>query len=182
MVSSPFATLRVAEKYLTVAYQQTAVEQGQETEMVVKVTKNKDWEGPAKVELLGLPNKVTSTPLEALKDTAELVFKVKTEKESPAGTHKSVICQVVVMENGEPIVHNLGGGQLRVDVPLPPKKEEPKPAAAPAQPAAAPAPMPPAAKRLTRLEQLRLEQAEREKALKEGGAAKPAAEAKPAGQ
>jgi hypothetical protein len=182
MVSSPFATLRVAEKYLTVAYQQTAVEQGQETEMVVKITKNKDWEGPAKVDLLGLPNKVTAPPLEALKETAELVFKVKTEKESPAGTHKSVFCQVVVMENGEPILHNLGGGQLRVDVPLPPKKDEPpKPAAAP-QPAAQPAaPMPPVVKRLTRLEQLRLEQAEREKALK-GGAAPPPAEAKPAGQ
>ena len=68
---------------------------------------------------------------------------------------------MAVMENGEPVLHNLGTGQLRIDVPLPPKKDEP----AAQTPAAAAKPAEPAApaKRLTRLEQLRLEQQEREK-------------------
>ena len=62
-------------------------------------------------------------------------------------------------QEGEPITHTLGGGELRVDAPLPPK------AAAPAAPQAAPQPAPaqpaPAAeqKRLSRLEKLRLEKA-----------------------
>lgn len=170
-ISSPFAKLRVSERYLTFAYEQSAVEQGKETELVVKVTKAKDYAGPAKVTLIGLPNKVTADPLDVNKDLAELIFKIKTDKESPAGNHKNLFCQVVVIENGEPILHNLSGGALRIDVPLPPKKDAPPP-----MPAAAAAPMPVAAapaappmKRLTRLEQLRLEQAEREKAQKAGG-------------
>lgn len=170
-ICSPFATLKVAEKYLTFAYEQSAVEQGKETELVVKVTKAKDYVGPAKVTLIGLPNKVTTEPLDVNKDLAELIFKIKTDKESPAGNHKNLFCQVVVIENGEPILHNLGGGALRIDVPLPPKKDAPPPMPAPvAAPVVAAAPAaPPPMKRLTRLEQLRLEQAEREKAGKAGG-------------
>ncbi|MEJ5186570.1 MAG: hypothetical protein WHT46_05765, partial [Candidatus Geothermincolales bacterium] len=61
------------------------------------------------------------------------------------------LCQVVVMEQGEPVTHNLGTGQLRVDQPLPPKANAP---AATAQ--APPKPAEAAPKRLTRLEQLRL--------------------------
>jgi hypothetical protein len=70
-----------------------------------------------------------------------------------------------VTENGEPVVHNIGATELRVDVPLPPKKDQPAVAAAPQPKQPAPmnaAPM----KRLSRLEQLRLEQEEREKAAK----------------
>ena len=170
MICSPFATLKVGERYLAFKYEQAAVEQGKETELVVKVEKVKDYVGPAKVTLVGLPNKVTTDPLEVNKDLAELVFKIKTDKESPAGNHKNLFCQVIVIENGEPILHNLSGGALRIDVPLPPKKDAPPPmpAAAPAPVAVAPVAAPPM-KRLTRLEQLRLDQAEREKALKAGG-------------
>lgn len=171
-ISSPFATLKVAERYLTFAYEQSAVEQGKETELVVKVTKAKDFEGPAKVTLVGLPNKAVTEALDVTKDKTELIFKIKTEKDTPAGNHQNLFCQVVVMESGEPILHVLGGGKLRVDVPLPPKKDAPPPMPTPA-PVAAPVvaaapPMPPPMKRLTRLEQLRLEQAEREKAAKGG--------------
>jgi hypothetical protein len=65
---------------------------------------------------------------------------------------------VVITINGEPILHNLGTGALRVDVPLPPKANEPAPTPmSEAQPAAAPA------KPLSRLEMLRMEQAEKAK-------------------
>ena len=169
-ICSPFVNFKVGERYLTFAYDQAAVEQGKETEMVIKVTKVKDYAGPAKVTLIGLPNKVLTEPMEVNKDLAELIFKIKTDKESPAGNHKNLFCQVVVMENGEPILHNLSGGTLRIDVPLPPKKDAPPPmpvvAAAPV--VAAPVVAAPV-KRLTRLEQLRVDQAEREKALKNGG-------------
>ena len=68
----------------------------------------------------------------------------------------------MVPVNGEPVVHNVGSTELRIDKPLPVKVATavpspmpmPKPMAQPAQPME---------KRLTRLEKLRLEQAEREK-------------------
>ena len=63
---------------------------------------------------------------EITKDTTDLVFHIKTDN-SPAGKHKTLFCQVVVMANGEPIVHNLGTGALRIDVPLPPKANPRRP-------------------------------------------------------
>ena len=156
--SSQMATLEVADPYVGLALQRATVELGQETEIVVDVKVLKDLAGPAQVQLVGLPHKVTAEPLEVTKDTKELIFKVKTEADSPAGNHKNIFCTVVVTENNEPITHaRVGNTELRIDKPLPkpvataPKKEEPKAAAVAA------APQPPAEKRLTRLEKLRLE-------------------------
>ena len=57
-----------------------------------------------------------------------------------------------ITQNGEPIVHNIGTGALRIDVPLPPKANAPAPAPVVA---AAPKPAAPAAaKPLSRLEKL----------------------------
>ena len=166
-VSSQLATLEISPPYLNFAMERAAAEQGKNTEIFCKVQQLTPFAGPAKVQLLGLPNKVTAADMSITKETKEFAFKVNIDKTSPAGTHKNIFCQLVVMQNSEPIVHNLGGTELRIDVPLPPKPSEPaKPAAVGAAKAATPAP---AAKRLTRLEQLRLEQQEREKAAKASG-------------
>jgi len=165
MVSTPFANLRVAEMYVNLAFEQAAVEQGKETELVVHLSKQYDFPGAAKIELIGLPNKAVTTPLEATKDSKDIVFKIATDAATPAGNHANLFCRVVITENGEPVVHNIGTGRLRVDVPLPPKKDAPPPAAAPMPAAEKPA----EPKRLSRLEQLRLEQQEREKAKKPAG-------------
>jgi hypothetical protein len=170
MVSSQLAKLSIAAPFLALTYQSASVEQGQETDLVVGVNKAVDFSGEAQVTLIGLPNKVTTDTKKITKDTKELVFRVKTDKVSPAGNHQNLFCQVIVTQENEPIIHNLGSGQIRIDVPLPPK---PKPVAAPAPapvataPAPAPAPKPaeaPPEKRLSRLEKLRLEAQERAKA------------------
>jgi hypothetical protein len=178
MVSTPFASLRVAEMYMTLGFEQAAVEQGKETEMVVHLTKQYDFPGAAKVELIGLPNKAVTAPQDVTKDTKDIIFKIATDMTTPAGNHANLFCRVVVTENGEPVVHNIGTGKLRIDIPLPPKKDAPPPAPMPAAAAAQPAEQPPMPKRLTRLEQLRLEQQEREKAKQ----APPAAPAAPGGK
>src|SRR5262249_3837827 len=150
--------------------ERSAVEQGKSTQIFCKITTTTPFPGQAKVKLISLPAKVTTTELEFNKDTKEIAFPITTEAQAPAGIHRNLFCQVVITLNGEPIVHNVGSSELRIDVPLPPKPNQPaapppaKVAQQPAQPN--PAPM----KRLTRLEQLRLEQEEREKAMK-GGAA-----------
>lgn len=154
MVSSQLAKLTVAQPFVSFAYQAATVEQGKEVDLPVKVTKGADFDGEATATLLGLPNKATAEPLKITKDTTELVFHVKTDKTSPAGKHPNLFCQVVITRDGEPIVHNLGTGQLRVDVPI-----APKPNAAPARPATAAAtakkPDAQASRPLSRLEQLR---------------------------
>ena len=154
-VSSQLFTITVAPPLVQFAQERAAVEQGAKTQVVCKVTVNTPFEGKAKVSLVGLPSKVVAPPLELTKDQKEVAFEVTTDKTSPAGKH-GVFCQLIVEKNGEQIVHNVGGGELRIDVPLPPK------AATAAAPAAAkpatPAAAKPAEKRLSRLEQLRLEQ------------------------
>jgi hypothetical protein len=154
LVSSQLANLTVAAPYLGLTFQSASVDQGKEVDMAIKVAKNIDFPGEARVTLVGLPNKVSTEVKKVTKDTTDLVFHIKTDKVSPAGNHANLFCQVVVTQNGEPIVHNIGTGALRIDVPLPPKPTAP--AAAAAKPATPP-PAAPAAKPLSRLEKLRLE-------------------------
>lgn len=182
MVSSQLAKLSIAAPFLAMTYQPASVEQGQETDIVVGVAKAVDFPGEAQVTLIGLPNKVTTEVKKITKETKEVVFRVKTDKASPAGNHQNLFCQVVVTQEGEPIVHNIGSGQIRIDVPLPPKPKPAAPAPAIAAVAAAPKPADPAPapeKRLTRLEKLRLEAAERARAGSSAEAAPAPTPAKP---
>lgn len=157
LVSSQLADLEVSEPFFSFGFQSAAVEKGKETEVVIKVTKNKDFEGPATVELLGLPHQATTQPGAITKETGELVFKVATTAESPVGRHPTLICRAVVTANGEPITHSLGTGELRIDEPIPPKADAPPPPPMPAPMPVAVAEEKPPEKRLTRLEKLRLE-------------------------
>lgn len=156
--STQLADLAISEQFFNFAFDKSAVEQGQQTEVVVKVEKKIDFEGAAKCELVGLPAGTTTTAVEFNKDTAELVFKVVAAKEARAGKYPSLVCIATFLQNGDTVTHTLGTGELRVDEPLPPKVAAPAPAPMPvaaAAPAAAPAPM--EKKRLSRLEQLRLD-------------------------
>ncbi len=157
-VVTPFAPLTVEERYATFEFAQGAVEQGKEIPYLVKVTKRKDFEGEATVELLGLPANATAEKLKMTKDTTELLFTIKAAETTPVGMSQNVFCRVDIPENGETVTHSLGTGRLRVDKPAPPPKANPNQPAAPAAPVAkAEAP----AKPLSRLEQLRLQQKEK---------------------
>lgn len=157
-VASQLADLKVTDRFFDFAFVKAAGEQGQETQVVVNITKKQDWEGPCKVELLGLPAGATTEPVEITKDATSLTFNVKLAPDAREGRHQTLVCKAVVMQNNEPITHTLGGGELRIDKPLPPKvaaapapkenKPEPKPAAEPPK------------KVLSRLEQLRLQKAQ----------------------
>jgi hypothetical protein len=155
LVSSQLANLTIAQPFVNFTFQSASVEQGKDVDLAIKVAKAVDFAGEAQVTLVGLPNKVTTDVKKITKDTTDLIFHLKTDKASPAGNHTSLFCQAVVMQNGEPILHNLGSGTLRIDVPLPPKPNAPAPA--PVQVAAAPKPAAAPSKPLSRLEKLRLE-------------------------
>lgn len=169
--SSRLCPLEISEPFVSFAIDRTACEQGQPTELVCKLTHTKEFPGEAIARIYGLPSKVTTTEMKFSKETAELVFPVTTDKASPAGRHKSVFCQITITMNGEPIVHNVGGTELRIDKPLPPKVEPkpmPKPTVA-AAPKPMPKPQPKPERRLTRLEQLRLEKLKAQQAASGGG-------------
>lgn len=161
--ASQLCPLEISEPFLTFAMNRSATEQGLPTEIVCKVNQVKAFEGEATARVFGLPNKAATEPQTLTSKTEEVVFKVTTAKDTPAGRHKNVFAQITITMNGEPIVHNLGSTELRVDKPLPPKVE-PKPAPAKVAAAPKPAPKPAAAppkRRLSRLEMLRLEKAKK---------------------
>ncbi|HEY1190879.1 MAG TPA: hypothetical protein VGE74_24825, partial [Gemmata sp.] len=156
----------VVAPIVTLTMERPAVEQGGQTQLFCKVVIGSPFEGKAKVNLIGLPAKTTTQVVEITKDTKEFAFPITADKTSPVGQH-NVFAQVVIERAGELITGNTGGTQLRIDVPLPPKvaatpppkKEDPK---TPNPPPKTPE------KRLTRLEQLRKEAEEREKAAAGG--------------
>ena len=169
-VSSRLTNLTVAPQFLTLTLAAVSVEQGKEVEMAVKVNKAVDFPGEAKVTLVGLPNRVTTEPTTITRDSTDLVFHLKTDPASPVGETKNLFCQVVILRDGEPIVHHLGNGRLRIDAPLPPKKNAPSrpgtttPVVASAASRLGEAP----AKPLSRLDKLRMESKERTRAATEG--------------
>jgi hypothetical protein len=163
-VATQMAQLEIADSYFTFAFDKTAAELGQDTELVVNIENKTPFEGEAEVRLLGLPANTSTKdePTKITKDTTQMVFPIKVAENAKPATYKSLVCRAVVTQDGEPVTHTLGTGELRVDKPLPPKVAAPKPAAKP-QPKPA-APKPPTTKRLSRLEQLRLQRLEAKKA------------------
>jgi hypothetical protein len=154
LISSDFFNLDVAEAFFTIAFKPSAAEQGQEGVVAATLANQVEFNGKAKVELIGLPAESTAEPIEITKDSEEISFNVKTTGKTPPGKHKTLVARILIPQAGEQIVHMLGTGELRVDTPLPPKAT--KPNAAPAA-AVANAPKPAAAKPLSRLEMLRKE-------------------------
>jgi len=154
LVSTQFAELEIAEPYFALGFPKSAVEQGKPVEFVVEVENKTPFEGAARVELIGLPPGASAEPMEMTKETKTLSFQVKTEEKARVGRHKNVLCRATVIQNGEPVLHQLGSGELRIDKPLPPKKDEPKKTqVAKADPKPQPEKKP--EKPLSRLEQLR---------------------------
>jgi hypothetical protein len=131
-----------------------AAEQGKPGEIFCTLEVAKTFTGPARINLFGLPAKVTTIEKEFLATDKEIRFPVTTAADSPVGKHTNLFCQAIVMENGSPVPHTIGqGGIFRVDAP-PPAPATPAPAA----PVVAKPEPAPDAKPLSRLEQLRQQQ------------------------
>lgn len=107
--------LKVAAPFVLAALQRASVLQGEKVPVTVKFDQKSPFEGRAKVQLLGLPTEATAADKDIGKDDKELTFDVQTTAKTPAANHNGLVCRVTVVKDGEPIVHNLGGGILRVD-------------------------------------------------------------------
>jgi hypothetical protein len=158
-VASQMAQLAVVDSYFAFSFDKAAAELNQETQMVIKIENKTEFEGDATAELLGLPANTSTAPepLKFTRESAELVFPIKIDQSAKPGVYKTLVCRAVVTHQGEPVTHTLGTGELRIDEPLPPKPAAAQPVA---EPKPTPTPPPAAAeppKRLSRLEQLRLE-------------------------
>lgn len=152
--ASQLATLTVAEPFSTATLARASCEQGQVAQVVCTLAHGTPFEGEAVARLQGLPPETTATELKFTKDTAELVFDVKTTDKSPIGNHKTPFVELITTVAGEPVLAR--GGQTELQIAEPPKAPPPTAEPAPAAPAAEASPAAaPAAKPLSRLEKLR---------------------------
>jgi hypothetical protein len=163
-VSSQMARLEIAGQPVTLAMERASCEQGQPAQIYCKITHNTPFDGNAKIKLVGVPAKVEATEMEFNKESQELTFQLKTTAESPAGQHKNIFCEIVIMHEGEPIVLRSGSTELQIDQPLPVAANQPQPMPQPMPQPAAAVEQPPPEKPLSRLEKLRLAAEQRKKA------------------
>ncbi len=118
LVATPLGKLDIQPPYVTFAFPKSTVEMGQTVDYPVGVTINTPFEGSTTVTLQGLPAGVTAEPLTMTAKTKELNFKIQTSVKAPPGMHKTLLCRFSILQDGEPIAHTLGSGQLRIDKPL----------------------------------------------------------------
>ena len=102
--------------YLDLAIERTAVRRGQTTRLTAKIEQKVSFSGTATVELLGLPDGVTSEPAVITHQSQQVVLPVQVAEDALVGLHKTLYCQVTLQRNGQPVVHHLGrGGALRIE-------------------------------------------------------------------
>ncbi len=123
-VASDLTPLTVADSFVSGKIDLATVEQGSEVKLTCKLEQIRDFEGKAKVELLGLPAKATAEPIEITKGQEEITFAVKTDPGTPKGQHKNLYCMLTVPgKENLSMTHQLAkGGILRVDPPAAPKQ------------------------------------------------------------
>jgi hypothetical protein len=114
--SSQLAGLEVAAPFLAGKLATTSVERGKTTKVTCSLEQKAEFDGKAKVKLVGLPSGVTAEEVEITKDSKEAVFTVKAADNSTLGPAKQVFCNVTIKKGGEEINQSIAtGGVLRVD-------------------------------------------------------------------
>lgn len=152
--ASGFVPITVAEPYLTIALDLAAGNIGAPSAILAKIEHLREFAGQATAELQALPHGVTSTPVAFTKDQKEITFPLTISAEAKPGKTTSLLCKVLVPENGGSVFHQTAHrGTLRID--QPPKTETTPPPANPNPVATAAPPAPVPEKPLSRLEQLR---------------------------
>ncbi len=121
-VSSQLANVEVAPPMVAIKLERASVEQGGTATIKGQLQVVTPFPGTAKVKLVGLPAKTSAPDLDLTADAKEFAFPVTVDKTATAGSHKNIYCQITIVKNGEPIVHNLGSTDLRIDAPIAAKK------------------------------------------------------------
>ena len=152
LAASNFIKLKTEEPYLTLKINMSAVQRGQQGEMVCDLDIMRPFKGLAKAELKGLPPFSSTEQIDFDANSSQIRFPISTEDKARAGLTKNLFCFVRIPFSGELITHSVGqGGQFRLDNPPPkPKSQSEKAKKTTAKPVVK------KEKPLSRLEQLRL--------------------------
>ncbi|MEM6365053.1 MAG: PPC domain-containing protein, partial [Planctomycetota bacterium] len=152
-VASPPIDLAVEDAAFNLTFPRIAGEQGTSISLTVGIDAIRDVAGEVTMTLVGLPNGVSSPqPTQPVAKGAESVtFPLVIDPKAKTGRHKTLNVQTRIVRGGETMVQTDGTGEIRIDQPLPAKKQPEKKAA----PKKVDPKKPATKKPLSRLEQLR---------------------------
>lgn len=119
-VCTQFVTLRVTEAYFDIALPTTTAKPGESVELIAKLTPRTEFEGPATLELVGLPHGVKAEPIQIEAGAESAAFQLVLAKDAKIGRHRSVGCRARLSVEGEPVVYRQAYAELRIDPPEPP--------------------------------------------------------------
>jgi hypothetical protein len=116
-VCSPFVQLKVAEPYLDMTLDRSAIERGKIGEITGTITHRKPFEGEAVATLGRLPFGVRQVePFPKVKAGDKTVtFKVEVTSDCLVEQYKDIFCEVAIPVEGQIIRQQTGNGILRVD-------------------------------------------------------------------
>ena len=116
-LNSDFVGLIVAEPFVDLTAQPTSVRRGARASYVWVVKGKADFEGAARVRLLGLPKgvRVVGDPPEITRTTAEIVFEIEAAEDALLGPVQGVACEIMLTIGGQEIRQRSGNATLRID-------------------------------------------------------------------
>ena len=114
--SSQLFTVKVEAPFVAGTIDSTKSQQGKTAQLVVNLEHARDWQGQGELKLLGLPAHANADPITIKPGQEKATFKVVIAGNTPPGNHKSLMCELTIQVNGEPVIHRFGqGGRLRIE-------------------------------------------------------------------
>jgi len=114
--STQLVDLEVGAPFVGGKLVRTFVDQGDSTNMTVKLEQKAAFEGKAKIQLLGLPSGATADEVEITKDDTEAKFTIKADKTTAVAQHRQIFCHFSLIKDGDEMNSRFAeGGVLRVD-------------------------------------------------------------------
>jgi len=120
-IGSDVLQLDVQEPWITAKLPRAKTEQGQQATFPVELERKRAFDGEVRVELGRIPKGVTYEVPPIAADTTELPIALTTAKDTRPGRHRSIYMRLIVSTADGVVTHTVGGGELRVDRPLPPE-------------------------------------------------------------
>jgi hypothetical protein len=120
-VSSDVLQLDVQEPWITAKLPRAKMEQGQQGTFAVELERKREFDGEVSVEIGRLPKGVAYEVPSIAKATTDLPIALTAAADAAPGRHRSIYLLLHVTTPDGVVSHTVGGGELRVDRPLPPE-------------------------------------------------------------
>lgn len=115
-VSSPPVAIQVAEPYLEITFERTAIKQEADGELVAAIKELRPLPGKAQARLLLLPQGMEAKGSMTIRPgDKEVRFPVKVTKDCLTGQHQNITCEIAVEVDGQLIKQTSGNAVVRID-------------------------------------------------------------------